>query len=93
MSQWAIADGQLSPEPSYDPIEMPLNTPIGFILAFFVSIAGFALIWHITWMAILGLVCATGTLLVFGWIERIDEEISGDDLAIAERSRSKASAG
>jgi hypothetical protein len=30
--------------------------------------------------------------MVFGWIERVDNEISGSDLALAERPRSKASA-
>jgi len=35
------------------------------------------LIWRIWWMAILGLACAALTLLVFGWIKRVDDEIFG----------------
>ena len=35
------------------PMEMPRNSPIGFVIAFFASVTGFALIWHIWWMAIL----------------------------------------
>jgi len=86
-------DGRGAAATQYEPIAVPPRSPNGFVTAFFAVITGFALIWHITWMAILGLVCATTTLLVFGWIERIDHEISGSDLAIAERSRSKASTG
>ena len=31
------------------PIEMPRNSPIGFVIAFFAVITGFSLIWHIWW--------------------------------------------
>ena len=42
-------------EPDYKPIEMPRNSPTGFVCAFFATIIGFAMIWHIWWMVILGL--------------------------------------
>ena len=38
----------------YQPIEMPKNSATGFVIAFFAVITGFALIWHIWWMAGLG---------------------------------------
>ena len=37
-------------EPDYEPIEMPRNSPTGFVCAFFATVMGFALIWHIWWM-------------------------------------------
>ena len=47
---------QVQPPPArpYQPIEMPTNTATGFINAFFAVVTGFALIWHIWWMAALG---------------------------------------
>ena len=39
-------------EARYEPIEMPRNTPIGFVLSFFAVVTGFALIWQIWWMAV-----------------------------------------
>jgi cytochrome o ubiquinol oxidase subunit 1 len=57
------------------------------VTAFFAVITGFAMIWHIWWMAILGLVCAAATLLAFGWVERGDKRISADTLAAADRAR------
>src|SRR5499427_4803682 len=41
-------------EPEYKPIEMPRNSPTGFVCAFFATIMGFAMIWHIWWMVIVG---------------------------------------
>ena len=51
-------------EPAYEPIEMPRNSPAGFITAFFAVVMGFSLIWHIWWMAILGFLAAAVAVLV-----------------------------
>ena len=50
----AIERSSLSAEPHYQPIEMPRNSPTGFITAFFCTITGFGLIWHIWWLVGLG---------------------------------------
>src|SRR6201999_774222 len=45
-------------ETDYQPIEMPRNSPTGFVCAFFATFTGFALIWHIWWLMIAGLIGA-----------------------------------
>jgi cytochrome o ubiquinol oxidase subunit 1 len=78
------------PEPVYAAIEIPRNSPTGFVAAFFAVVTGFALIWHIWWIAILGLVGAFATFLVFAWRKEDEYEISGAELARMEReSRAK----
>ena len=52
------------------PIAMPARSATGFVTAFFAVMTGFALIWHIVWLTVLGLSCAFMTLLAFGWAER-----------------------
>ncbi len=85
---WAMKRrGPVVPAERYEAIEMPRNSPNGFVTAFFAVVTGFALIWHIWWLAILGLACAVLTLLAFGWIERVEEEVSGEQLGLAERAR------
>ncbi len=74
-------------EPAYEPIEMPRNSPTGFVIAFFAVIAGFALIWQIWWMAILGLLAIAAIFLAFGWSENREREISANELARMERAR------
>ncbi|ESW65626.1 hypothetical protein NKI54_27490 [Mesorhizobium sp. M0663] len=44
------------PPRPYEPIEVPKNSPVGVVNAFFAVVIGFALIWHIWWMAGLGLI-------------------------------------
>src|SRR5262245_5969086 len=74
-------------ETAYEPIEMPRNSATGFIISFFAVVAGFALIWHIWWMAILGLLGAAITVLVFGWSDDREHEISPTEIGRLERSR------
>jgi len=74
-------------EPAYDAIEMPRNSAIGFITAFFAVVTGFALIWHIWWIVILGLLAAVVTVMVFGWSENREREISVAEIARTEQAR------
>jgi cytochrome o ubiquinol oxidase subunit I len=85
---WAMKQrGQIVPAERYESIEMPRNSANGFVTAFFAVVTGFAMIWHIGWLAILGLVCGVLTLLAFGWVERHEQEVSGEQLANDERVR------
>jgi cytochrome o ubiquinol oxidase subunit I len=79
--------GQVTAPRSYEPIEVPRNSPIGFITAFFAVMLGFAGIWHIWWMAILGLLAAVIVAMVFGWSEKREEEIPAAEIARLERAR------
>ncbi len=85
-------NGRLGLLERYESIEMPVNSANGFITAFFAVIMGFALIWHIWWMAILGFVCALLTLFAFGWSVRTEETISGEQLGLIERARARTAA-
>ncbi|WP_119268518.1 cytochrome o ubiquinol oxidase subunit I [Taklimakanibacter deserti] len=67
----------------YEPIEMPLNSPTGFVCAFFATIIGFAMIWHIWWMAIVGLIGAFATFVVFAWRDHEGYVIPADEVARA----------
>lgn len=53
---WAIKRGEAPvPEKKYEDIHMPQNTPMGFYIGSFSLVFGFAMVWHIWWMAIVGL--------------------------------------
>jgi cytochrome o ubiquinol oxidase subunit 1 len=80
--------GQPRVERAYETIEMPRNSPTGFVTAFFAVITGFALIWHIWWMVILGLLAAAVTVLGFGWSCQREREISAAEIAQLEHATS-----
>ena len=72
---------KLADEPEYEAIEMPKNSPTGFVCAFFATGMGFAMIWHIWWLAILGFIGAYATFVVFAWRDVSEEEISVETVA------------
>jgi cytochrome o ubiquinol oxidase subunit 1 len=55
---WAMKQAKESkvPKPQYTDILMPKNSPLGLIIAGFAFGFGFAMIWHIYWLAVIGLV-------------------------------------
>jgi cytochrome o ubiquinol oxidase subunit 1 len=76
---------QSIPTRAYRPIEVPKNSPIGFVTAFFAVIIGFALIWHIWWLVVLGLFGVFATLLAFAFRDGDEIEISAEQIARLER--------
>jgi len=71
--------------PEYQDIEMPRNSPTGFVCAFFATVMGFALIWHIWWMVILGGIGAFATFVVFAWRDHDEYVIPAAEVARIDR--------
>jgi cytochrome o ubiquinol oxidase subunit 1 len=90
IKQRAIETQQLVEEPDYEPIEMPRNSPTGFVTAFFATAVGFAAIWHIWWLVVLGLVGAFATFVVFAWRDVDEYEIPAAEVARLDRARREA---
>jgi cytochrome o ubiquinol oxidase subunit 1 len=85
IKQRAREQNRLRDEPEYQTIEMPRNSPTGFVCAFFATLIGFALIWHIWWLAIVGLVGAYITFVVFAWRDVPEYHISAPEVAHIDR--------
>jgi cytochrome o ubiquinol oxidase subunit 1 len=85
--QTAIKQDALIDEPDYQPIEMPINTPTGVICAFFASVCGFAVIWHIWWLAILGLIGAFAVFVWYAWQDEHEHIIPLDEVRANARER------
>jgi cytochrome o ubiquinol oxidase subunit I len=66
---------------------VPKNSPIGFVNAFFAVVTGFALIWHIWWMAAFGIIGAFVTLLAFAFRDAEEFEIPAETIARFDRAR------
>ncbi|WP_423392610.1 cytochrome o ubiquinol oxidase subunit I [Burkholderia sp. LMG 21824] len=60
----ARGEGRPNPAAIRD-IHMPSNTCAGLVVAIFSLVLGFALVWHIWWMAIGGLVGIVATLVIY----------------------------
>jgi cytochrome o ubiquinol oxidase subunit 1 len=86
IKQRAREQNRLRPEPEYEALEMPRNSPTGFICAFFSTIVGFAMIWNIWWLAGLGVLGAFATFVVFAWRDIPEYVISAAEVARIDRA-------
>jgi len=90
IKQAAREQQRLRDEPEYEDLEMPRNSPTGFVCAFFATVVGFALIWHIWWLAILGLIGAYATFVMFAWRDTTEYHIPAAEVARIDRANRSA---
>jgi cytochrome o ubiquinol oxidase subunit 1 len=75
-----------TPTRNCEPVEMPKNSATGFVTAFFAVVIGFAMIWHIWWLACVGVFGAFMTLLVFSFRRHSEIEVTAEQVARFERA-------
>jgi cytochrome o ubiquinol oxidase subunit I len=90
MKQRALAQARLGEEPLYADVEMPRNSPTGFICAFFATFMGFALIWHIWWLVGVAALGAYATFVVFAWRDKDEYIIPAETVARIDRANRSA---
>jgi cytochrome o ubiquinol oxidase subunit I len=90
MKMHAVRQDLEKSEPDYRDVEMPRNSPTGFVCAFFATIMGFALIWHIWWMVIAGGIGAFATFIAFAWRDHDEYVIPAADVGRIDRVNREA---
>jgi cytochrome o ubiquinol oxidase subunit 1 len=79
---------RLMGERNYAPLHIPRNTPVGFFMAFFSFILGFALIWRIWWLAVVGLIGLGVAGLMQAWRTDGEVHVSAQEVESADRAYS-----
>ena len=71
----------------YEDIEMPKNTMMGMVIAGFTFLFGFAVIWHITWLIVGGLVGVILAVILRSFDDETHYVIPASEVARLEASR------
>jgi len=71
---------------NYESLHIPRNNPTGFFVAFFAFILGFALIWRIWWLAVVGLIGLLAVGLMQAWRTDGEMQFTADEVAAADRT-------
>jgi cytochrome o ubiquinol oxidase subunit I len=88
--QRALRQHVLADEPAYTDIELPRNSAVGVVCAFFATFLGFALIWHIWWLAAVSFLGAFATFVAFAWRDRSEYHVSAEEVARIDRENRSA---
>jgi cytochrome o ubiquinol oxidase subunit 1 len=75
---------------SYEEIAMPKNTAMGIYLSAIAFILGFALVWHVIWLALLSLIGLVACIIHLSWDEHTEYELSASQVEKLERSRGES---
>ena len=75
-----------APPRTYTAVHLPRNNPTGVFLAFFATVLGFALIWRIWWLAILGLLGVIAVTLRQAWRTEGEVAVSATEVEAFERT-------
>jgi cytochrome o ubiquinol oxidase subunit 1 len=73
----------------YRAIHMPRNTSAGLVISVFALVCSFALVWHIWWLAVFGLVASVVAMVVRSYDEDIDYFVPAQEVARIEKARLK----
>ena len=70
--------------PSYEAIEMPKNSVVGPMLGLVGAATCFGLVWHMWWLAMLGMLCVVATVIARSFVRDVHRIISAAEVARIE---------
>jgi cytochrome o ubiquinol oxidase subunit 1 len=74
-------------KPQYEEFHMPKNTATGIYISVFAFLVGFAAIWHLWWLAIIGIVGGIVCLILRAFDDETEYLITAEEVARMEEER------
>lgn len=84
---WAMKEAKKHETPKYEDIELPKNSPLGMYVAAGAFMAGFGLVWHMWWLAAVGLIVVIVVMAVRSMDEHTEYVITAEEVAKMEKAR------
>jgi cytochrome o ubiquinol oxidase subunit 1 len=82
---WAMKQEHRKPSTNYVDIEVPSNTGFGVYIAAAAFTVGFAIIWHIWWLALVGLIAVITLAILSTQREYTERIITAKEVAETEK--------
>ena len=83
---WDMKKNGLKLDTKYEDIECFKNTGMGIYISVFAFIAGFAIVWHIHWLALVGLIGATFCIILLSFDDELEYVLPAREVAKIEQS-------
>jgi cytochrome o ubiquinol oxidase subunit 1 len=84
---WEAKKSELPPTIVYEDIELPKNSPFGLLIGGFAFLFGFAVIWHIWWLAPIGLLGVFGCIIVRSMDDETEYTLTAREVEKLENRR------
>jgi cytochrome o ubiquinol oxidase subunit 1 len=87
---WEMKKNKVKPNTTYEDIELPKNSSLGFFIAMSAFVVCFALVWHIWWMAIIGIIGVITLIIIRSLNEDTEYILSAKQVELIDKSRGMA---
>ena len=84
---WDMKKEGLRPSKDYKDILLPKNTPMGIYLSAFAFVAAFALVWHVHWLTLLGLIGVIACIIILSLNEETEYVLTAAEIEKIEASK------
>lgn len=84
---WSLKHARHHAAPVYEDVYLPANSAMGLAIAACALVGGFAIVWHIWWLAALGLLAAIACLIIHATGEHPERKLPATEIAKLEASR------
>ncbi|MGC1879357.1 MAG: cbb3-type cytochrome c oxidase subunit I [Rhabdochlamydiaceae bacterium] len=84
---WEMKKRDPYPRQQYEDIELPKNTGMGIYISCFAFLFGFALVWHILWLALLGLIGVIACIIIRSMDDNTEYVLTAAEVEQMERSK------
>jgi cytochrome o ubiquinol oxidase subunit 1 len=92
-SFWYDKQAQFTDSRPYEPITIPKNSPLSMVIACGAFFLGFAFVWHIWWLAVVGLLVVIVTIIWRSMDEHTEYELDADEVMRIDRALTPKEAG
>ena len=75
------------PSRQYEDIELPKNTGMGIYISVFGFLLGFAIVWHILWLGLLGAIGVVACLTMRSLDKHTEYTLSAAEIARIEKAK------
>lgn len=89
---WAINQAKVEDTRPYESIEIPRNSPLAMVIALGAFCFGFAFVWHIWWLVVLGLIIAVGAIIYRSLDEHPTYKLSALEVERLDKAYSQGTA-
>ena len=85
---WVMKEKGQTLSRQYEDVEMPKNTALGIYLSGFIFLIGFAFVWHIVWLGIVGLIGSIAIVIIRSLDEHTEYKIPASEFEKYEHRKS-----
>jgi cytochrome o ubiquinol oxidase subunit 1 len=85
---WEMKQVKKSTKPQYKDFHMPKNTPMGIYMSGFIFLIGFAAVWQVIWLIVVGLIGAITCFIIRAFDDDTEYVVTAAEVEKMEKERS-----